>query len=79
MMHPLAHPDDVRFSLRRVGPRTRASLSCLDPWRCPMTFPRFLLTVTTLPLRYTLYRLFDGRREDLRMRCVAATIGDTNA
>lgn len=49
------------------------------PVEVPMTFPRFLLTVTTLPLRYTLYRLFDGRREDLRMRCVAATIGDTNA
>lgn len=44
-----------------------------------MTFPRFLLTVTTLPLRYTLYRLFDGQREDLRMRCVAATIGDPDA
>lgn len=49
------------------------------PVEVPMTFPRFLLTVTTLPLRYTLYRLFDGSREDLRMRCVAATIGDPDA
>lgn len=49
------------------------------PVEVSMTFPRFLLTTLTLPLRYTLYRLFDGRREDLRMRCVAATIGDTNA
>ena len=49
------------------------------PVEVPMTFPRFLLTITTLPLRYTLYRLFDGSREDLRMRCVAATIGDPHA
>ncbi len=49
------------------------------PVEVPMTFPRFLLTTLTLPLRYTLYRLFDGQREDLRMRCVAATIGDPHA
>ena len=79
MMHPLAHPDDVRFSLRRVGPKDQGVIVMSGPVEVSMTFPRFLLTTLTLPLRYTLYRLFDGRREDLRMRCVAATIGDPDA